>query len=110
MVFVVGAVDPEIMMNFIKEDQASKSFEKPQEIKRIFPNEQLSVDIQERTLQMDGQKPKVMFGIKSNNTNIFGNEMLNYELSMQVAVELIFGRTSVFYQDVYEKGYKKFMN
>ena len=105
MVFVVGAVDPELMMNFIKEDQASKSFEKPQEIKRFFPNEQLSVDIQERTLQMDVQKPKVMFGIKSNNTNIFGNEMLNYELSMQVAVELIFGRTSVFYQDVYEKGY-----
>ncbi|MFF2753966.1 EF-P 5-aminopentanol modification-associated protein YfmH [Psychrobacillus sp. NPDC058041] len=104
MVFVVGAVNPEEMMTFIKKDQSSKSFEQPQEIKRFFPNEQSSVAFSERTLQMDVQKPKVIFGIKSNNTNISGKEMLNYELSMQVAVELIFGRTSLFYQDVYEKG------
>ncbi|WP_391208758.1 EF-P 5-aminopentanol modification-associated protein YfmH [Psychrobacillus sp. L4] len=104
IVFVVGAVNPEKMMTFIKEDQASKSFEPPQEIKRFFPNEQSAVAISERTLQMDVQKPKVIFGIKSNNTTISGKEMLNYELSMQVAVEMIFGRASSFYQDVYEKG------
>lgn len=104
MVFVVGAVDPEEMMNFIKKDQLSKSFEEPKEIKRFFPNEQTSVAISERTLKMDVQKPKVIYGIKSPNTDISGEEMLNYELAMQVAIELIFGRTSVFYQNVYEKG------
>ncbi|TQR20986.1 EF-P 5-aminopentanol modification-associated protein YfmH [Psychrobacillus vulpis] len=104
VVFVVGAVDPNQMMNFIKEDQAAKSFEEPQEIKRFFPTEQNSVAYSERSLQMDVQKPKVIFGIKSNNATISGNEMLNFELSMQVAIELIFGRTSAFYQDVYDKG------
>lgn len=104
VVFVVGAVDAEQMMEFIKKDQASKTFVAPQEIKRFFPNEQKDVAITERTLEMDVQKPKVIYGIKANNTNISGEEMLNFELSMQVAVELLFGRSSAFYQDVYEKG------
>lgn len=104
MVFVVGNVDPDKMMTFIKEDQASKSFEEPQEIKRFFPEEQQNVAIPERTLQMDVQKPKIIYGIKAGNTDISGDEMLNYELAMQVAVELVFGRSSTFYQDVYEKG------
>ena len=104
MVFVVGNVDPEKMMTFIKEDQTSKSFEEPQAIKRFFPEEQQNVATPERTLQMDVQKPKVIYGIKAGNTDISGDEMLNYELSMQVAVELVFGRSSTFYQDVYEKG------
>ena len=53
---------------------------------------------------MDVQKTKVIYGIKAANTDISGKEMLNFELSMQIAIELLFGRTSAFYQDVYEKG------
>ena len=104
VLFVVGAVDPSEMMAFIKKDQDSKKFDAPQEIVRFFPEEQNAVDIKERTLQMDVQKPKVIFGIKSNNVNISGEEMLHYELSMQVAIELLFGRTSSFFQNAYEQG------
>lgn len=104
VLFVVGAVNPQEMMAFIKEDQASKTFEEPQEIKRFFPTEQQAVHISERVLRMDVQKPKVIFGVKSPNTTISGNEMLQFELAMQVAIELVFGRTSTFYQDVYETG------
>lgn len=104
VLFVVGAVNPQEMMAFIKEDQASKTFEEPQEIKRFFPTEQQAVHISERVLHMDVQKPKVIFGVKSPNTTISGNEMLQFELAMQVAIELAFGRTSTFYQDVYETG------
>ena len=104
VLFVVGAVNPQEMMAFIKEDQASKTFEEPQEIKRFFPTEQQAVHISERVLQMDVQKPKVIFGVKSPNATISGNEMLQFELAMQVAIELVFGRTSAFYQDVYETG------
>ena len=96
LLFVVGAVNPEEMMAFIKEDQASKTFEEPQEIKRFFPTEQQAVHISERVLQMDVQKPKVIFGVKSPNATISGNEMLQFELAMQVAIELVFGRTSAF--------------
>ena len=104
VLFVVGAVDPKEMMEFVKENQAKKEFKAPEEIVRFYPEEQPQVDKKERTLKMDVQKAKLLYGIKSNNVNISGEEMLNYELSMQVAVELIFGRTSSFFQEVYEKG------
>lgn len=104
VLFVVGAVDPKEMMDFVKENQAKKEFKAPEEIVRFYPEEQPQVDKKERTLKMDVQKSKLLYGIKSNNVNITGEEMLNYELSMQVAVELIFGRTSSFFQEVYEKG------
>lgn len=104
VLFVVGAVDPKEMMDFVKENQAKKEFKAPEEIVRFYPEEQPQVDKKERTLKMDVQKSKLLYGIKSNNVNITGKEMLNYELAMQVAVELIFGRTSSFFQEVYEKG------
>ncbi len=104
VLFVVGAVDPKEMMEFVKENQAKKEFKAPEEIVRFYPEEQPQVDKKERTLKMDVQKSKLLYGIKSNNVNITGEEMLNYELAMQVAVELIFGRTSSFFQEVYEKG------
>ncbi|MER2262608.1 MAG: pitrilysin family protein [Psychrobacillus sp.] len=104
VLFVVGAVDPKEMMEFVKKNQAKKEFKAPEEIVRFYPEEQPQVDKKERTLKMDVQKAKLLYGIKSNNVNISGEEMLNYELSMQVAVELIFGRTSSFFQEVYEKG------
>ena len=104
VLFVVGAVDPKEMMEFVKENQAKKEFKAPEEIVRFYPEEQPKVDKKERTLKMDVQKSKLLYGIKSNNVNITGKEMLNYELAMQVAVELIFGRTSSFFQEVYEKG------
>ena len=104
VLFVVGAVNPKEMMDFVKENQAKKEFKAPEEIVRFYPEEQPKVDKKERTLKMDVQKSKLLYGIKSNNVNITGEEMLNYELAMQVAVELIFGRTSSFFQEVYEKG------
>ena len=104
VLFVVGAVDPQEMMDFVKDNQAKKEFKAPEEIVRFYPEEQPQVDKKEHTLKMDVQKSKLLYGIKSNNVNITGNEMLNYELSMQVAIELIFGRTSSFFQEVYEKG------
>ncbi|MCM3356868.1 pitrilysin family protein [Psychrobacillus sp. MER TA 171] len=104
VLFVVGAVNPKEMMDFVKENQAKKEFKAPEEIVRFYPEEQPQVDKKERTLKMDVQKSKLLYGIKSNNVNITGEEMLNYELAMQVAVELIFGRTSSFFQEVYEKG------
>ena len=39
VLFVVGAVDPEEMMAFIKADQDTKTFDEPAEIIRIFPAE-----------------------------------------------------------------------
>ncbi|NOG27462.1 EF-P 5-aminopentanol modification-associated protein YfmH [Lysinibacillus fusiformis] len=104
LLFVIGAVDPEEMMTYIRDNQGKKEFSEPVSIQRFFDEEPTEVAINERTLNMDVQKPKVYVGLKAKETNLSGREMLKHELSVQIALELIFGRTSNFYERVYEEG------
>ncbi|MBT2570166.1 pitrilysin family protein [Planococcus sp. ISL-110] len=102
VLFIVGNVDPDQMMKLVKEDQAQKTFEKPTEIKRIYPDEPKEVAIKERVLEMSVQKPKVFYGIKPEKLDLIGPDMLKHELAAQLAYELLFGRTSDFYHHAYE--------
>lgn len=104
LLFVVGGVNPDDMITFIEENQNNKQFEKAQEIKRIFEDEPTEVVIKERTLKMDVNKPKVYVGLKAKETNLSGDEMLKHELAVQIGLEILFGRASEFYSEVYEKG------
>jgi predicted Zn-dependent peptidase len=105
LLFVVGAVNPEEMMTYIRENQNKKEFKEPQPIKRSFPNEPLQVAKQENKLYMDVQKPKVYVGLKAKETSIQGDAMMKHEMGIQLALELIFGRSSDFYVQAYEKGW-----
>lgn len=102
VLFVVGAVNPEQMMEFIKANQDQKTFEEPKEIKRIYPEEPIEAAIKERTLEMSVQKPKIFVGIKPEVLDYSGKAMLKHELAAELAFELLFGRTSDFYHHAYE--------
>lgn len=103
--FIVGNVDPESMMELVKNNQAAKTFDAPAPIERIFPPEPKEAAVGERTLEMAVQKPKVFVGVKPERLDLYGPEMLRHELSAQLAYELLFGRTSDFYHEAYEKGW-----
>ena len=104
MLFVVGAVDPEEMMRFIKENQNQKSFDKAEEIVRNFPDEPDTAAIPERTLTMDVTKPKLSFGMKCTDTDVSGEEMLKRELASDLVLDVLFGRSSEFYANAYKNG------
>ncbi|WP_442956949.1 EF-P 5-aminopentanol modification-associated protein YfmH [Planococcus sp. MB-3u-03] len=103
--FIVGNVEPDSMMQFVKDNQAAKTFDAPAPIERIFPEEPKEAAIKERTLEMAVQKPKVFVGVKPERLDLHGPEMLKHELSAQLAYELLFGRTSNFYHEAYENGW-----
>lgn len=103
--FIVGNVEPDSMMQFVKDNQAAKTFDAPAPIERIFPEEPKEAAIKERTLEMAVQKPKVFVGVKPERLDLHGPEMLKHELSAQLAYELLFGRTSDFYHEAYENGW-----
>ena len=105
LMFVVGAVNPEEMMNYIRENQQKKEFVEPKPIKRSFEDEPLEVAKTENQLYMDVQKPKVYLGLKAKETSLQGEEMMKHELAILLALELIFGRSSDFYVEAYEKGW-----
>jgi predicted Zn-dependent peptidase len=100
--FVVGAVDPEEMMNFIKDNQNKKTFNPAEEITRSFPEEPDTVAQSERTLSMDVTKPKLSFGMKCSKTDVSGEEMLIRELASELVMDILFGRSSDFYANAYK--------
>lgn len=104
LLFVVGNIDPTEMMAFIEQNQGKKEFKEPSDIQRHFEEEPTDVAVKSRELRMDVQKPKVYVGLKAKQTNLSGEEMLKHELSVQIALECLYGRASDFYTDVYENG------
>jgi len=104
VLFVVGAVDPAEMMAFIKKNQDAKTFDEPAEIERRFPTEIDTAAITDRTLEMDVSKPKFNMGMKCNNTDIEGEEMLIQELSAGLVLDILFGRSSDFFTESYKDG------
>lgn len=104
VLFVVGAVQPEEMMAFIKKNQQGKRFEAPAEIVRTFPDEPVTAAIPARTIQMDVKKPKFAFGMKATKVHLSGKDMLVQELAIELVLDRLFGRTSAFYKEAYESG------
>lgn len=104
LLFIVGAVDPDEMMKFVKENQSKKSFDEPELIERKFPEESVQAAVAERKLTMDVSKPKLNIGMKCNAVDLKGEAMLNTELSANLVLDSLFGRTSPFYEKAYEDG------
>lgn len=104
VLFVVGAVHPEEMMTFIKEDQAAKSFKESAEITRKFPTELPTAASPRNSLTMDVSKTKFSFGMKCNKVDVSGEEMLVQELASELVLDILFGRSSAFYTNAYEEG------
>ena len=104
VLFVVGAVNPDEMIGFIKDNQSKKEFKEAPEIERHLEDEPKEVAHKTREMKMDVQKPKVYVGLKAKESNLSGDEMLKHELSVQIGLECLFGRASDFYTNVYESG------
>ncbi len=104
LLFVIGAVDPVEMMAFIEDNQRKKEFPEATPIDHFLEEEPTKVDVADRVLHMDVQKPKVYVGLKAKETDLSGEAMLKHELSVQIALECLFGRASTFYTDIYDNG------
>ncbi|MBO2534637.1 EF-P 5-aminopentanol modification-associated protein YfmH [Rummeliibacillus suwonensis] len=104
LLFAIGALEPEKMIEVIRENQKKKEFAKPTPIKRIGVNEPSEVAIPERSLRMDVLKSKVSVGLKAKETSLSGREMLKHELAISLTLDILFGRSSDFYTKVYEEG------
>jgi predicted Zn-dependent peptidase len=104
LLFVVGPVDPEQIMNQIRSNQEKKPYEKMPEIKRQFDEEPDAVAETKQVLKMNVQSPKCLVGLKAPEPTQQGEEMLKQELSMNVFLDLLFGKSSTYYFDLYNEG------
>ncbi|WP_064093649.1 EF-P 5-aminopentanol modification-associated protein YfmH [Rossellomorea aquimaris] len=104
LLFVVGSVEPEKVMNQIRSNQEKKDYEKMPEIQRKFDDEPETVAEKKTVLEMNVQSPKCLVGLKAPEPYQQGKEMLKQELSMNVFLDLLFGKSSAYYFDLYNEG------
>lgn len=104
LLFVVGPVDVVKIMNQIKENQAKKPFESQPEIKRRFEAEKKEANEGKKILEMNVQTPKCLLGIKALHHDQSGMEMLINELTTNVLLDMLFGKSSVNYEQLYNEG------
>lgn len=104
LLFIVGPVDPNETMEFVKNNQAKKEYKEMPEIKRSFEEEPLEVAEKKQVLQMNVQTSKCLFGIKALHADQKGEELLKNELTMNVLLDLLFGKSSDNYNRLYDEG------
>ncbi|MGY0432883.1 EF-P 5-aminopentanol modification-associated protein YfmH [Bacillus rugosus] len=105
LLFIVGPVDPEAIISQVRENQERKPYTDQPEIKREEVKEQEAVFRKEKEIKMNVQGPKCLVGLKSKNPLKLGKELLKHELSMNLLLESLFGKSSAQYESLYEKGY-----
>ena len=103
--FVVGNLEPEALMAFIRENQAKKTFEAPEPIQRRFPQESPDEIIKRSEEKMPITIPKAIVGIKGLAELPKDNkERLIFKISMDLLFQMILGTTSQNYLRLYNEG------
>ncbi|MCV9887727.1 EF-P 5-aminopentanol modification-associated protein YfmH [Metabacillus halosaccharovorans] len=104
LLFVVGAVDPDKILQQVRENQQKKNFTAQSEIKREFPTEQETVFKEKEILKMNVQSSKCLVGLKAKKPNRTGAELLKYELSMNILLDMLFSKSSTNHEELYKEG------
>lgn len=104
LLFIVGPVDQEQIMKMVKDNQERKDYKEQPEINRQFEDEPVAVAEKKQVLEMNVQTSKCLVGIKARNVNQSGKEMLKKELSLNVMLDILFGKSSEHYSSLYNEG------
>ncbi|GAF12941.1 peptidase [Bacillus sp. JCM 19046] len=105
LLFIVGSVEPEEMMALVKKNQAAKTFAEPTEIDRRVDDEGSRAHKANHEINMPIQTPKLFVGFKEKQPTRQGEELLKYELSINVLLDLMFGPSSEAHEELYDNGY-----
>lgn len=104
VLFLVGNLDPEKLMEVIKENQMSKEFPPAQEIKRYFPENNDEI-IEESRLRAAVTLKKFVLGIKGvDELPADGYQLMRYKTALNLLFQLLLGNTSQNYLKLYNEG------
>ncbi|MCI3919489.1 insulinase family protein [Paenibacillus sp. TRM 82003] len=102
-VFIVGGVDPQEMIDLVKENQAGKTFEPQGDIRRLFETEPFEVETKRQEITLPVSIPKCMFGIKEKPPEGAPTDILRKELVTKLLFDLLFSPSSRVYQALYDE-------
>lgn len=106
ILFFVGDLDAGELFDFVLDHSRATSTPaavSPSEIERIYPREPARVHRAESRKRMSVALPKLLVGFKELDLPPCGKELVFQELVSSLALEILFGRSSDLYRDLYEK-------
>ena len=104
LLFITGPLDPEAIMQQVRDNQSKKNFDNRGEIKRKFEEEPVDVATKKRSIQMHVQTPKCVVGLKAYKPTLQGMELLKQELCINLFLDMTFGKSSEYYEKLYSEG------
>ncbi len=104
VLFIEGDLDPETVLQQIKENQSKKGFAKQLPIEKIYPNEPKFVNKQRVEGNMSLSHPIYYLGFKEQEIGIDGDKLLKKDLITGILLEILIGKGSNLYQSLYESG------
>lgn len=104
VLFVVGKLEPEKLMELIRTNQNAKDFPPAQKIERYFPDNNGDI-IAKSSMRSAITRDKFVLGIKGLDIlPAEGKELLRYKTALNLLFQLLLGNTSQNYLKMYNDG------
>ncbi|MBI4604370.1 MAG: insulinase family protein [Planctomycetes bacterium] len=106
ILFVVGDLAPAELFDFVASRSHFAAAPPPpsgdRRVERIYPEEPRAVARRESRKPMEVALPKLLVGFKEIGVPPRGDELVLHDLASELALELIFGRSSDTFRELYE--------
>ena len=99
VLFVCGQINPEEMMDMIRENQLKKGFKKVNDIQRLIIDEPKTIKNKEIVQYMDVFMPKITMAIKVNKIPVEPKKRVKREMATQLVLDYLFSKSSKVYND-----------
>jgi predicted Zn-dependent peptidase len=104
MLFIAGDLDPRETFARAAESFARRPYAEVPEPLRSAVDEPATVRAREARHRLDVSQPRLLLGWKDVDVGATGRELLRRDVETAFAIELVFGRSTEFYQRCYEAG------
>ncbi len=104
MVFIVGDVDKDECIKTIKDNIKSDFLKGDKDIKRVLPEEEEGINQKIIKEKLSVSIPLFNIAFKDTETTLRGKDLLKKDLEVKILLELIFGRSSELYNNLYNLG------
>lgn len=101
--FVVGGVQPEPILQLVRDNQAKKSYAPQGRIDRYFPEEPAAVRMPELRISLPVPMPKCLIGFKERYSDLPAGSLMERELETRLLFDILFSTSSDLYQKLYDE-------
>ncbi|MEW4369298.1 EF-P 5-aminopentanol modification-associated protein YfmH [Paenibacillus kandeliae] len=103
MLFVVGGVNPEAIIEQVRRNQDAKNIQPQGPISRYFETEPHAVGETWHEVKLPVSQPKFLMGFKETEIGFGGEELQRRNLTTKLALDLLLGTSTTLYQKLYDE-------